>query len=148
MTGSLNKVMLIGNLGRDPEVRQSTNGNTIANLAIATTERFKDKTGEWSEKTEWHRVVAFGSRADVMAKYLKKGSSVFIEGHLQTRSWDDKDGVKRYSTEVVMRDFQFLDRAGGDSSKGNYNQAPSQATGGFSQEPSSETVIDDDDIPF
>ena len=108
MSGSLNRVMLIGNLGRDPEVRFSQSGDKIANLSIATAESWKDKqTGERKEKTEWHRVVVFNKHlADVAEKYLKKGSKVYLEGALQTRKWTGNDGVEKYSTEVVLQNFR------------------------------------------
>ncbi|USO02794.1 MAG: single-stranded DNA-binding protein [Alphaproteobacteria bacterium] len=107
MAGSLNKVTLIGNLGSDPEVRATNDGKKVANLRIATSERWKDKvTGEKQEKTEWHRVVVFNAPlVDIIEKYLKKGSKVFIEGQLQTRKWVDQDNKERYTTEVVLSGF-------------------------------------------
>ncbi|HEV2651093.1 MAG TPA: single-stranded DNA-binding protein [Rhizomicrobium sp.] len=108
MAGSLNKVTLIGNLGKDPEVRRMTSGDPIVNLSIATSETWRDKSsGERKEKTEWHRVVIFNKNlADVAEKYLRKGSKVYLEGSLQTRKWTDKDGVEKYSTEVVLQNFR------------------------------------------
>lgn len=107
MSGSINKVTLIGNLGADPEIRRTTDGRPVANLRIATSESWKDKnTGEKREKTEWHRVVCFNDGlCKVIEQYTKKGSKVYIEGQLQTRKWQDKDGVEKYSTEVVMQGF-------------------------------------------
>lgn len=103
---SVNKVILIGNLGRDPEVRTMQNGGKVANLNLATSESWKDKaTGERKEKTEWHRVVIFGQLADIAEKYLKKGSKVYVSGSLQTRKWTDKDGAEKYTTEVVLQGF-------------------------------------------
>jgi len=111
---SVNKVILIGNLGRDPETRYTTGGDAIANLNIATTEQWKDKNGEKQEKTEWHRVVLFGRQAEIAGEYLKKGRSVYIEGRLQTRKYTDKDGVEKYSTEIVGDRMQLLgSREGG-----------------------------------
>jgi len=111
---SVNKVILIGNLGRDPETRYTTGGDAIANLNIATTEQWKDKSGEKQEKTEWHRVVLFGRQAEIAGEYLKKGRSVHIEGRLQTRKYTDKDGVEKYSTEIVGDRMQLLgSREGG-----------------------------------
>jgi single-strand DNA-binding protein len=111
---SVNKVILIGNLGRDPETRYTTGGDAIANLNIATTEQWKDKSGEKQEKTEWHRVVLFGRQAEIAGEYLKKGRSVYIEGRLQTRKYTDKDGVEKYSTEIVGDRMQLLgSREGG-----------------------------------
>ena len=106
MAGSLNKVMIIGNLGRDPEVRHTSDGRPIANLNLATTDSWKDKnSGERNEKTEWHRVVIFGPVAEVAQKWLSKGSSVYIEGKLQTRKWTDAQGQEKYTTEVVVDQF-------------------------------------------
>ncbi len=125
MAGSVNKVILIGNLGKDPEIRRTQDGRPIANLSVATSESWKDKTtGERREKTEWHRVVIFNEGlAKIAEQYLKKGSKVFLEGALQTRKWTDKEGVERYSTEVVLQGFNsqltMLDRAGGGAGAGS-----------------------------
>ena len=105
---SVNKVILIGNLGRDPETRYTTGGDAVTNLRIATTETWKDKSGEKQEKTEWHTVVLFGRQAEIAGEYLKKGRSVYIEGRLQTRKYTDKEGVEKYSTEVVGDRMQLL----------------------------------------
>src|SRR5205823_11266741 len=105
---SVNKVILLGNLGRDPETRYTTGGDAVTNLRIATTETWKDKSGEKQEKTEWHRVVLFARLAEIAGEYLKKGRSVYIEGRLQTRKYTDKDGVEKYSTEVVADRMQLL----------------------------------------
>jgi single-strand DNA-binding protein len=107
MAGSVNKVILVGNLGKDPEVRRTQDGKPIVNFSVATSENWRDKaTGERKEKTEWHRVVVFNENiAKVAEQYLKKGSTVYIEGQLQTRKWTDKDGVEKYSTEVVLQNF-------------------------------------------
>ena len=111
---SVNKVILIGNLGRDPETRYTTGGDAITNLNIATSEQWKDKSGEKQEKTEWHRVVLFGRQAEIAGEYLKKGRSVYIEGRLQTRKYTDKEGVEKYSTEIVGDRMQLLgSREGG-----------------------------------
>lgn len=123
MAGSVNKVILIGNLGKDPEVRTMQNGNKVANLSIATSETWKDKSsGERKEKTEWHRVVIFGNLADIAEKYLKKGSKVYVSGSLQTRKWQNKDGQDQYSTEVVLQGYggelTMLDGKGGGSGGG------------------------------
>ncbi len=155
MAGSVNKVILIGNLGRDPESRQLQDGNPVVNLSLATSESWRDKnSGERREKTEWHRVVIFNERlADVAQKYLRKGSKVYIEGQLQTRKWTDQSGVEKYSTEVVLQRFrgelQMLDRAGeGDGGGGDYNQDRSFGGGpdnGGGVPPAGNL---DDDIPF
>ena len=124
MAGSVNKVILIGNLGADPEIRRTQDGRPIANLRVATSESWRDKTtGERKEKTEWHRVVIFNEGlCKIVEQYLKKGSKVYLEGALQTRKWQDKDGQDRYSTEVVLQGFNsqltMLDRAGGGGGAG------------------------------
>lgn len=105
MSGSLNKVLLIGNLGRDPEVRSMQNGSKVANLSVACTERWKDKSGERKERTEWARVVIFGALAETAEKYLKKGSQVYVSGSMQTRKWTDQSGAEKYTTEVVLQPF-------------------------------------------
>ena len=156
MAGSVNKVILVGNLGRDPEARQMQDGNSMVNLSLATTESWRDKTtGERREKTEWHRVVVFNERlADVAQKYLRKGSKLYIEGQLQTRKWTDQSGVEKYSTEVVLQRFrgelQMLDRAGeGGGGGGDYGQDRPSGGGSVVADggaPSGGSL--DDDIPF
>ena len=118
--GSINKVMLIGNLGRDPEIRYTNSGSSVANYSIATTDRWTDRQGQKQERTEWHDIVAFDRLADLSQNYLRKGSNVFIEGRLQTRSWEDNEGQKKYRTEVVANQIQFLDK--GWSENVNDNQ--------------------------
>ena len=109
---SLNKVMLIGNTGRDPEVRYTADGGAIANLSLATTETWKDKAGEKQEKTEWHRVVMFGKLAEITGEYVKKGMQIYVEGRLQTRKWQDKDGQDKYTTEIVADTMKMLGSRG------------------------------------
>ena len=161
---SVNKVILLGNLGRDPETRYTTGGDAVTNLNIATSEQWKDKSGEKQERTEWHRVVLFGRQAEVAGEYLKKGRSVYIEGRLQTRKYTDKDGVEKYSTEIVADRMQLIggarDSAGGDaefSSGGAGGGAPAgrrESGTGAAAAPkgggaSKKNVDDfDDDIPF
>ncbi|HET7261691.1 MAG TPA: single-stranded DNA-binding protein [Casimicrobiaceae bacterium] len=155
---SVNKVILLGNLGRDPETRYTTDGSAVANLNIATSETWKDKNGEKQERTEWHRVVLFGRTAEIAGEYLKKGRSVYIEGRLQTRKYTDKDGVEKYSTEIVGDRMQLIggsrEGAGGDA-----EFSPSQAGGGAGARrepaaaakggaPKKNTEDFDDDIPF
>jgi len=161
MAGSVNKVILVGNLGRDPESRQMQGGNSVVNLSVATSESWRDKTsGERREKTEWHRVVIFNEHlVDVAQKYLKKGSRVYVEGQLQTRKWADQSGVEKYSTEVVLNrfrgDLQMLDRAGeggggggyGDSGGGGFNQDSGGGAPSGGGVPSGGPDLDDD-IPF
>jgi len=138
-----NRVLLIGNLGRDPEVRHTNSGQPVANLRVATSRRYKDREGNWSEQTEWHDVVCFGRTAETAGQYLRKGSRVFVEGRLQTRSWDDREGKKQYRTEVVAEFLKFMDsRSGGDSGGG------ADPGGGRSEDASGGDFPGDDDIPF
>jgi len=134
---SVNKVILLGNLGRDPETRYTTGGDAVTNLRIATTETWKDKNGDKQEKTEWHSVVLFGRQAEIAGEYLKKGRSVYIEGRLQTRKYTDKEGVEKYSTEIVGDRMQLLGgprdagAAGpGDDEPAGERRAPSRGSGG------------------
>jgi single-strand DNA-binding protein len=164
---SVNKVFLIGNLGRDPEVRNFQNGDQVTNLAVATSETWKDKqTGEKRERTQWHQVAIFGPLAAVAGKYLRKGSKVHLEGQLETRKWQDQSGQDRYSTEVVLRPFRgemvMLDGRqdgnggqggggyGGDQGGGGYDQGGNGGQGGGQGSTSGGTSqnIDDDEIPF
>jgi single-strand DNA-binding protein len=162
MAGSLNKVMLIGNLGQDPDIRSMQNGGRVCNLSIATSENWKDKnTGERREKTEWHRVVVFNEGlVGVVENYLKKGSKVFMEGQLETRKWQDKDGNDKYTTEIVLKSYNgsltMLDGRNDNQSSGGggYQQRPQQQnnnqSGGMGQSQNSAPIHDDfeDDIPF
>ena len=108
---SVNKVILIGNLGRDPDLRYTTNGTAVANFTMATSDRWTDPSGEKKERTEWHRVVVWGKQAEICGEYLRKGKQVYVEGSLQTREWTDREGQKRYTTEVRAQRFQMLGRA-------------------------------------
>ncbi|VAX12523.1 Single-stranded DNA-binding protein [hydrothermal vent metagenome] len=155
MARGVNKVILIGNLGKDPEVKYAANGNAVANITLATSESWKDKnTGEQVDKTEWHRVVFFRRLAEIAGEYLKKGSKVYIEGKLQTRKWQDQNGQDRYTTEVVANEMQMLDSRGGSASfdQGGYNQsaapAQSQAQPAPQQQATAPAGDFDDDIPF
>ena len=148
----VNKVILVGNLGNDPEVRYMPNGNAVANVSLATSETWKDKsTGEQQEKTEWHRVVFFNRLAEIVEQYVKKGTKLYVEGRLQTRSWE-QDGVKRYSTEVVANEMQMLDSRGGASQDfdGSQIAAASAAQSSQPQAAAPPQNFDnfDDDIPF
>ena len=127
---SVNKVILIGNLGRDPETRYTTGGDAICNLNIATSEQWKDKSGEKQERTEWHRVVLFGRQAEIAGEYLKKGRSVYIEGRLQTRKYTDKDGVEKYSTEIVGDRMQLLGSRDGGGGGGDVDFGSGGGSGG------------------
>jgi single-strand DNA-binding protein len=156
---SVNKVILVGNLGRDPEMRYLPSGEAVANLAIATTDKYKDKTGQMVEQTEWHRVSFFGRTAEVCGQYLKKGSQVYVEGSIRTRKYTDKEGVEKYATEIRGDRMQMLgSKSGGgmaDMDDGGFNQsAPrsqprSNAPAAAPQRPASSGFDDmDDDIPF
>ena len=153
---SVNKVILVGNLGRDPETRYAPDGGAITNVSIATTETWKDKNGEKQEKTEWHRVVFFSKLAEIAGEYLKKGSQVYVEGRLQTRKWQDKDGQDKYSTEIVADRMQMLgSRQGMGGGERGDREAPADREGGArpSGKPApakSGNKFDDfeDDIPF
>jgi len=144
----VNKVILIGNLGADPEVRFTQSGAAVANFNIATTERYNDRNGERQERTEWHRIVMFGRQAEIAKEYLRKGRQVYIEGRLQTRQWEDQQGQKRYTTEIVCNNMQML---GGRGGGGGGDDFPSQDFPN-DREPASQTSggggSDDDDLPF
>lgn len=147
---SLNQVQIIGHLGRDPEVRYMPNGDSVANISIATTESWKDKsTGEKKEATEWHRVTMWRGLAEIAGKYLAKGSQVFIQGKLQTRKYTDKDGVERYTTEIVADTMQMLGgpRDSGERQEPAARPAGSSAQAGGGRQPASQSAMDDD-IPF
>ena len=156
MARGINKVILIGHLGADPETRAMPSGSSVANLRIATTESWRDKqSGEQQERTEWHRVALFGRLAEIAGEYLRKGSQVYTEGSLRTRKWQDKQGNERYSTEIVANDMQMLggrggsaagSPAGGGSGTGSREPAPEYASGGPSGEGAGTDF--DDDIPF
>ena len=138
----INKGILVGNLGKDPDMRYTAGGDAVANLSIATSESWNDnQTGEKKEKTEWHRVVFFRRIAEVCGEYLKKGSSVYIEGSLRTRDWEDDQGNKRYTTEIIGREMQML---GGRRSEDNMDQSPQMN----SSSPQPEEGLIDDEIPF
>jgi len=163
MARGINKVILIGNLGNDPEVRYMPNGNPVATLSVATAEGWKDKqTGERKERTEWHRVVYFNKLGEIAGEYLRKGSKIYVEGSLKTRKWQDQSGQDRYTTEIVGNELQMLDSKGGNDS-GQFNQAPRQNTAPSMQQnsapqqqrqqPASAAAPQfddsfDDDIPF
>ena len=141
---AVNKVILIGNLGRDPEIRYTTGGQAVANFTIATTERYTNKSGERQEDTEWHRIVAWGRLAEICGEYLSKGRMVYIEGSIKTRSWEDKEGNTRYTTEIVARNMQML---GG---QGVRTEAPAASDDKAPQDFDIEddSFANDDDIPF
>jgi single-strand DNA-binding protein len=157
---SVNKVILVGNLGRDPETRYTTSGEAVTNVSIATTDTWKDKSGEKQERTEWHRVAFFGKLAEIAGEYLKKGSQVYVEGRLQTRKWQDKDGQDKYTTEIVADRMQMLGSRAGVGGAAGGGEAPERDRGadagssaagkkGGAAAPAKKNVDDlDDDIPF
>ncbi len=141
---SVNKVILVGRLGRDPEVKSTPSGTTVAKFSIATDEKFTDKSGERQERTEWHNIVAWARLGEICGQYLKKGKLVYIEGSLRTDSWDDKEtGQKKYRTEIVARDMKMLDRKGDEGGGGGGAYAGSRASSA-----GADMVQDDDDVPF
>ncbi len=146
---SVNKVILVGNLGRDPEVRYMPSGDPMVNINLATTDTWRDKSGEKQEKTEWHRIVMFGKVAEIAGEYLKKGSQAYFEGRLQTRKWTDKEGQDRYTTEIVADRMQMLgSRSGGTARAMPEDDAPSSGDRGSSSAPSGGIDDMEDDIPF
>ena len=152
---SVNKVIIVGNVGRDPETRYMPSGDAVTNISVATSDRYKDKqTGEMKENTEWHRIAFFGKLAEIVAEYVKKGSQIYIEGRLQTRKWQDKEGKDRYTTEIVADRMQMLgSRGGGSESMGQPRSAPAPAEGGAAKPAAKKgggASFDDmdDDIPF
>ena len=158
MAKSVNKVILLGNIGKDPEVKFLPSGMAVANFGLATSERFKDKGGEWQDRTEWHNVVAFGKVAEIIRDYVKKGSKLYVEGSLRTSSWEDKETKqKRYKTEIVVSDVTLLSgRGDGESGGGGGYSRGGSSTASFDQRPPAAPAEDygqsaeitDDDIPF
>jgi len=148
MARGVNKVILIGNLGQDPETRYMPSGSAVTNLRIATTESFKDReTGQQQERTEWHSVAMFGRLAEIAGEYLRKGSQVYIEGRLRTRKWQDKQGQDRYSTEIVADQMQMLGSRGAGAAGGG-EPAQAERPAGRSRAPVAQEAELDDDIPF
>ena len=156
MAKGVNKVFLLGNVGKDPEIRTTAGGMTVASFTLATADRAKDAQGNWADKTEWHNLVAFQRTAEIIRDYVKKGTQVFVEGKIQTRSWDDKEsGQKKYRTEILINDLSLLGGGGG----GNRSEGGNASTGGYSTNRTSAPVtapsndyadqgITDEDIPF
>jgi len=146
MPKSVNKVILVGNVGKDPEVRYSQSGTPVANFSLATNERFKDRGGEWQDRTEWHNIVAWQRLAEIVGEYVAKGSKVYVEGKLQTTSWEDRQsGERKYRTEIVARDLLLLgplENSGGDHQRPTHNENEDQSSHTGSGE------IVDEDIPF
>jgi single-strand DNA-binding protein len=154
MAKGVNKVFLLGRLGKDPEMKATQGGMTIANFTLATSDRTKDAQGNWQDHTEWHNLVAFQRTAEIVRDYCKKGSQIFVEGKIQTRSWEDKEGHKKYWTEILVNELSLLDgKPSGGEGGGNYaksNTAPYTATSAAPAAASdyAEQGITDDDIPF
>ena len=156
MAKSVNKVILLGNVGKDPEIRSTGGGAMVANFTLATSDRFQDAQGNWQDRTEWHNLVAFKRTAEIVRDYVKKGSKLYIEGKIQTRSWDDKEsGQKKYRTEIIVNDLSLLSgREDGGTGSGGYSRT-STNSGNYDQRPApaahddiGQTEISDDDIPF
>ena len=156
MAKGVNKVFLLGNVGKDPEIRSSAGGMTIASFTLATADRQKDSTGNWTDKTEWHNLVAFQRTAEIVRDYVKKGTQIFVEGKIQTRSWDDKEsGQKRYKTEILVNELSLLGKPGGGGGEGGGSYSKS-STASYGSSPSAPAAapdyadqgITDDDIPF
>ena len=148
MAGTVNRVILIGRLGKDPEIRSIPSGTSVAKFSLATDERFTDKNGEKQDRTEWHNIVAWGKLAEICGQYLRKGKLVFIEGSIRTDSWDDKEtGVKKYRTEIIAKDMQMLDKKGdeegGYSGGGGGYRKPASGSA-----PAGPAMDDDDEVPF
>ena len=153
MARGINKVIIVGNTGNDPEIRYTANNSAVANVSIATSESWKDKaTGESNERTEWHRIVFFNRLAEIVGEYVKKGSKLYIEGSLRTRKWQDQSGQDRYTTEIIANEMQMLDsRMGGAQEAPNQYNQTANAPSSSSPQPAAATEgapFDDDDIPF
>jgi single-strand DNA-binding protein len=152
MAKSVNKVILLGNVGKDPEIRTTGTGTSVANFSLATSDRFQDQQGNWQDRTEWHNLVAFKRTAEIVRDYVKKGTKLYIEGKIQTRSWDDKEtGAKKYRTEIIVNDLSLLsgrDDGGGSSRSSNAPSSMDQRQPAASDEYSQAAEISDDDIPF
>jgi single-strand DNA-binding protein len=163
MAKSVNKVFLLGNVGKDPEIRSTPSGTIVATFGLATSDRYQDQQGNWQDRTEWHNLVAFKRTAEIVRDYVKKGSKLYIEGRIQTRSWDDKEsGAKRYKTEIIVNDLSLLSgrEEGANGGQGGYSRPvnASSSAASFDQRPAAAAAgqdefaqsaeISDDDIPF
>jgi len=155
MAKGVNKVFLLGNVGKDPEIRTTAGGMTVASFSLATADRAKDQQGNWADKTEWHNLVCFQRTAEVVRDYVKKGSQIFVEGKIQTRSWDDKtSGEKKYKTEILVNELSLLGgrgEGGGERSSGGYSKSNTASYGGGSAAAAPDYAdqgITDEDIPF
>lgn len=146
MSSGVNKVILVGNLGSDPEVRTTSSGTTVANFRMATNEVFRTREGERDQRTEWHRIVTFGKLAEICGQYLKKGRQVYVEGRIQTREWEDQSGSKRYTTEIICNQMVMLGRAGDEGFSGPSDD--DQSADEADSAPVGPAADDDDDLPF
>ena len=148
----INNVILVGRLGKDPEIRSTPQGTSVAKFTLATDEKFTDRGGEKQERTEWHNVVAWGKLGEICGQYLRKGKLVYIEGSIRTDSWDDKEsGQKKYRTEIVARDMKMLERrdeGGGSGGGGGYSQSQSRGSGSSRPAAGSDMIEDDEEVPF
>ena len=144
---SVNKVILVGRLGKDPEIRSTPSGTSVAKFSLATDDKYTDRAGEKQERTEWHNIVVWGKLAEICGQYLKKGKLIYIEGSIRTDSWDDKEsGQKKYRTEIVANSMQMLDRRGDEGGGGGGGYAPSRSSG--SSRPANDQMEDDEEVPF
>jgi single-strand DNA-binding protein len=149
MAKGVNKVFLLGNVGKDPEIRSTAGGMTIASFSLATAERTKGQDGQWTDKTEWHNIVCFQRTAEIVRDYVKKGSQILVEGRIATRSWDDKtSGEKKYRTEILVNELTLLGGKGGGSSEGGSYSKPASAAQPATAPDYGDSGITDDDIPF
>ena len=152
MAKGVNKVFLLGNVGKDPEIRATAGGMTIASFTLATADRAKDQQGNWADKTEWHNLVAFQRTAEIVRDYVKKGTQIFVEGKIQTRSWDDKEsGQKKYRTEILVNELSLLGKPGGGEGGGGYSKSSTASYGASTPAAAPDYAdqgITDDDIPF
>lgn len=145
--GTLNKAMIIGRLGKDPELKYTPSNTAVANMSVATTMAWKDQSGEQQEKTEWHRIVVWRKQAEFVGEYLKKGAKVYVEGRIETRSWDDQDGVKRYMTEIIAEKLETLGSKG-DSGEGTTQQSQEDQSNEYADNFKGDSNVPEDDLPF
>ena len=147
MSRGVNKVILLGRLGKDPEMRYAPSGTAIATFSLATNHRQKSQDGEWVDKTEWHNLIAFGKTAEIAGEYLKKGRELYVEGRLQTSSWEDQQGQKKYKTEIVVSDLQMIGPKG-DVSSSSPSEKPAETTQSSAPPPPEPAAEEEDDLPF